>query len=804
MPRGNEPLTEMAPKAEGEMPDQERIFVGREQELAALKEAIARPEGQMLLAVGGIGFGKTSLLEQLNAELADDERCCGLLYRLNRNDTSENFLARLMGDLLTISDLTKHRLVLNAPRQVERWRTLAKLIPVVGEAASDLIPTDRRPIREQFLEFFHAAAGQLHNGQRLVLTFDPNEYLDDSVEADWASLARTLPAQTTIVFAQRLDDCLARSAGLRRAPNVFRVPDGLRHLGREDSDKLVATWWHRRDAWQRLGDSGREPLQEALWRKYQGYALPLTMALRDLPHQPTSAEHLLEASRALPRDYAEMLRDRYDDAVRLGDDATRVLHALAILQVPATCDRLAALHADQGCQADSLVSACRRDELARCLTLRHRGVVEFFHATMGESVLDQMSDDAKRDLHRRAAGLYEKDLDENKSDKEALDRLPVHLLESDDPGRFVALLGHLHERKRALGMLRSSSRDLRVLVCIFREEMKVAETPAQPQRDLAEALRNLAVVQRQLGEFDDARTCCEEALKLCVHAVCEGDPGWMTVSGRLHGTLASVWLELENAVAARSAFERAEVELSGATDLDEERQAEELAVTLGNYGLFLTSVGEYESARSKLRRARDLLLRSQQSAERDWRLAGVRVNLGQVHGSCEDWEAAEEESRRAADLYTDLQHVLGFEARRGLATALNAIGSALWARHRRDEACREVAKSLELWREIAQTEPAVGEQKLAQTLNNWGVMQAAVRNTGEARHAFDEGIRTLLPWFRKAPSAHYLPIKALLENARMLLEQTGQKPEDWPALVEALKLLAEIQSAEQGDEHDES
>ena len=75
-----------------------RPFVGRENELADLEQAIAREEGQLLLVVGGTGFGKTALLEELNRRLSGTEgegARFSLLYRLNRNDTSEAFLPRL-------------------------------------------------------------------------------------------------------------------------------------------------------------------------------------------------------------------------------------------------------------------------------------------------------------------------------------------------------------------------------------------------------------------------------------------------------------------------------------------------------------------------------------------------------------------------------------------------------------------------------------------------------------------------------------------------------------------------------------
>ncbi len=824
------------------MPDEQRLFVGREKELAALKEAIARPEGQILLAVGGIGFGKTSLLEQLNADLAGDERYFGLLYRLNRNDTSEAFLSRLMGDLLSISNLTKYRLVLNAPRQVERWKTLAQLIPVVGKAVSDLGPEDRRPIREQFLEFLHAAAGQLKDWQRLVLIFDPDECLDDSVEADWGSLARDLPARTTIIFAQRLDDCLAQSAGLRRAPNVFRIPDGLHHLSREESDGLVASRWGEREAWQALGDSARAELAGELWRKYEGYALPFTMALRDLPEKPGSFDELISAARALPADYEALLRKQYNEAVETGQEATHVLYGLAILEVPATCERLAALYRDSGCEAASLVSACRGETVGRCLTLRDGGVVEFFHATMGECVLEQMSDDAKRDLHGRAASLYKEDLGKNKSDGEALDRLPYHLRRAGDDAAFVETVIEVFGEKHRLRMLRSCLSDcdeaLKVLPDLVKADpakyrpylagvmsnrgtvlvqlgdrqgaRRALESALDACRELAAedpsnnahvamTLNNLGLVLRDLGERAQAREALEEALEIRRDLAKDEPAAFLPY---VAGTLNNLGLALSDLGARSKARAAHEEALSIRRDLAKAEPAAflpDVAETLNNLGIVLCALGERARARQGYEEALGIyrkLVEAEPAAFLPY-VAGTLNNLGNVLSDLGERAQARQAYDEALPIYRDLAKAEPAAFLPYVATTLNNLGNVLSDLGERAQARQAYEEALSIRRDLAKAEPAAFLPDVAGTLNNLGNVLRDLKQWAEGRSAFDEALRIYTRCAKAEPKAFAGRYGLAAGNALKLLEQTGEKPEDWPALVEAAHLLAQLHAAEQ-------
>ena len=195
----------------------DKIFVGRKKELQELQEALRRPEGQLILLVGDPGRGKSALLEALNREISTADfqpTCFSLLYLLNTNDNSDAFLSRLMEDLLNIGGLTKRRLVLGIPGKMEQWKALLEAVPAAGKLLASFAAEDKRPIRERFLQFLSAVAGYLKEDQRLVFIFDPDEYLDKSVAADWVSLAREIPDRVSIVFAQRRDDCLAESEKL--------------------------------------------------------------------------------------------------------------------------------------------------------------------------------------------------------------------------------------------------------------------------------------------------------------------------------------------------------------------------------------------------------------------------------------------------------------------------------------------------------------------------------------------------------------------------------------------------------------
>ena len=237
-------------------------FVGREQELQESKAAIAEPEGKLILLIGREGHGKSALLAELNRRLAQDPLRFPLLYQLNDQDMSDAFLGRLMDDLLNIEGVTKGTLVLGVPGQAQRWRELFDVatglgrLPLIGSylqpvasvagLLKQLVRDDKRPMRERFLHFLRSIATRLEGARRLVLIFDPDKYLDKSVEADWRTIAQQIPERVTIIFAQRPDDCLAESEAFLTCRGVRCVPRAeLTYLPRKE----------RRDCPHALGQS---------------------------------------------------------------------------------------------------------------------------------------------------------------------------------------------------------------------------------------------------------------------------------------------------------------------------------------------------------------------------------------------------------------------------------------------------------------------------------------------------------------------------------------------------------------------
>ncbi len=207
------------------MADQLPIFVGREAELAALKEAIAGAEGKLVLVVGGPGSGKTALLEELNRRLDTAGGFSSLRCQVNENDSSEDFLPDPAAGLLNVPGLTRRRLVWGAPGRRDQWEALLGAAPQVGGLLKALLTAKSRRPREHFLGILVAVAKRLSDGQRVVIIFDPEDGTDGSVAKDWDSLVRYLPERTSILFGQRPEGPLAQSERPLAAENALRVPE---------------------------------------------------------------------------------------------------------------------------------------------------------------------------------------------------------------------------------------------------------------------------------------------------------------------------------------------------------------------------------------------------------------------------------------------------------------------------------------------------------------------------------------------------------------------------------------------------
>ncbi|MHC4479803.1 MAG: tetratricopeptide repeat protein [Planctomycetota bacterium] len=792
------------------MPDEGRLFVGREEELAALKEAIARPGGQLILLVGDQGRGKTAILEQLNAELASDPSRFSLLYQLNSNDAADDFFDRLMGDFLRIGGLTKGKLVLGAPGQEKKWRDFlgatgklgdvpflgdwAKKITCLADFLKIIVPDDKRPPREKFVDFLRLAAKRLGEKRRLVLLLDPEKYLDGSVAEDSQSLVRDLPDGVTMVFAQRPDDCLAQS-DLIVAAKVRRIPEEpLGHLSREKSDELIAAGWGQKNGWMKLGAEPPAELCQVLWDKYEGWPLPLTMVLEDLPRGPEGLEELMAAAQQMPKKLRDLLNLRYGKAAAEGDDAVHLLQGLAVLERPATAERVAALCAEE-CTAAGLTAAANQPAAAKCVSHGGKGLLSLFHATMGECVGAQMSGEAKRDIHRRAAGLYEKDLEKNKSDREALDRLPYHLRCAGENALFVQAVIDLYHEKSRLRMFRSCLADcdeaLRVLPGLLKAD------PGKYRPDAAGVVSNRGNVLRELGDRQGARRALEAALDAFRELAAEDPSNNRHVAMTLNN-LGAVLRDLGERAQARQAFEEAMSICRDLAKADPATFLPNVAMTLNNLGAVLRDLGERAQARQAFEEAMPIyrdLAKADPAAFEPY-VATTLSNLGVVLSDLGERTEARKAYDGALDIQRRLAEVEPAAFLSHVADTLNNLGECLRLMGEPTEARPVLEEALSIRRDLAKSEPAAFLPDVAMTLNNLGIVLSILGERTEARKAYDEALEIRRRLAEAEPAA-FLPYVAMtLNNLGLVLADLGERTEARDAFEEALSIRRKLAHAE--------
>jgi tetratricopeptide (TPR) repeat protein len=777
------------------MPGQ-TLFVGREQELAELESAIERPDGQVLVVVGGLGFGKTALLEEFSRRLATGRNggaCFSLLYRLNRNDNSDAFLSRLMTDLLNIRGLTRHRLVLGAPGRRDQVEALLKRTPAVGELLATLVPEDRRPVRERFLDFFVAAAARLDDHERLVLIFDPDEYLADSVATDWASMVGDLPPRTTVIFAQRPDDCVASSDSLLRAPNVHAVPAAaLSHFSRVESDALIQAKWRTMQGWGALANDVPAALLGTLWEKYQGYVMPLTMTLEALPGEPADISELLGLAHEMPRSFRQLLTRRYREAVEGRPNAIRLLVNLAILDRPASADRLAAMSRDEHVTAADMAAVCADPSVARCLRQDGGGLVALFHDVFADVVLGATDEGTRRAAHAGAGRLYEGDLEDDRFDIEALDRLPFHLHESGNTDAFLHCTAAVFAAKNHLGLLSSLRRDLEQAVALLRP--RAAQGRAPYAAALADTLLRLGDVMRQTGLWSEARMSCAESVELFRQLPVAERDGYRGIMASALQQLGLVLVQVGEFNEGRSRHEEAVEIFRALVSSDPERYRAGLAGALNDLGISLWEMGERQSARRSFEEAtatyREVSERESQPSEAG--LALSLTNLAAVAKRTGDRSLAVASLEEALDLRRRLAAQAPRAYTHEVATTLINLGNVLCMMGDHSASRKALTEAADMLRVQAAANPRRDLPGLAATLSALG---AGLRETGaqvEARAVQEEAVAIYRVLSEREHRASARGLAAALRELAMILADAGELPASACAYEEALTVLLDV------------
>jgi len=442
---------------------EERIFVGRKDELEQFGNVLKNPKGQAVLVVGQAGMGKTWLVNRM-AEVAEnhpDLKCGWVRYEVTPTDSVDSAMALMMDNAFEAAS-TEPGSFDNVPQRRKQWMALlklGKLIPagkivgkMAGEKAERIVelwkslkrdPT--KNTREQFLERLGLISKRMPGNGRAVFIIDPEKYMQKDSDQSWAIVVKQLPEKIKFVFAQRPEDVLVDSETFGALTNVVSIPEKrLDVLEEESVDELLTL---RGKGIKCTVTEVREVLS-----RYEGHPYALGAAL-DLIEGGINLEELPEKPE--PTKFAEV---QWKELSNRSEDAIRLFKGYAILEVGVPNDVVE--------EVSEIDSNIRQHLLANKYLhglLREEGEgMRIYHAILADYILGQIGEGEKKEYHGRAVEAYREKLAEAKKEQTKPDtlaamRLAEHALSAEGAEAFAETFANdCFNPLRTLGLLNTA------------------------------------------------------------------------------------------------------------------------------------------------------------------------------------------------------------------------------------------------------------------------------------------------------------------------------------------------------------
>jgi tetratricopeptide (TPR) repeat protein len=685
------------------------VFVGRKEELREFTKVLEDLRGQAVIVVGNRGMGKTWLVNKM-AKLAGEHpplKCGCVRYEVTENERPDSTMEIMMDNAFEAGQV-KEGSFDGTKRGLEQWRSFWNVFNL-----GDLILSLRRELtkdtRQQFLERLGLISKRMPENGRAIFIIDPEKYMADKSDQDWAIVIKSLPEKIKFIFAQRTEDALVDSEVIDGLDNVVWIPSKmLDSLSEEDVDELL----NCRQVNLRVEIS---ELKKVL-NRYKGHPYAVGAAL-DLVEQETKLEEL--PKKAEPIKFAEVQWKKVCN--ENGKEANRLFKAYAILEVSVPDDVVKAVSKIDGDTMQCFLA----NKFVAGLLREEAGGKRIYHSILADYILGQISEAEKKEYHKRAVEVYRGKLKkaeetQTKPDELAAMRLPGHVLVAEGIKAFVDVFGNVcFKPLHSLGLLDEA-------ISLSKHALEVVEKDSIEQ---ALILGNLGIIYRTRSNLDKAEEVTKKALDISEkHNCLDGMSTYYCNLGVIYGMRGKLYeakemykrsLEIDKKLGnfegmsrvydniglihqKEGDLDKAEEMIKKALDISEKYNWLELmAIQYGNLGL------NYLMRERNPNKAEEMIRKSLDIHKKFGRLEGMARqygHLGVIYQMRGDLEKAEELHKKAFEIDKNLGR-LDRMARdyTGLGNIYNKRGDSPKAKEYFEKA-RDLFKRIEMPNEMEKME----------------------------------------------------------------------------------------------------
>jgi len=563
-------------------------FVGRERELAAFREFVQRPSGEVLLITGPSGSGKSHLLRRMRRE-AD-----ALQHHFVLAEELGVFADAALRHYAVITSLARlHR---SGPSHSE-MASGTHLFVKSDEFLASLLSEERMPPCERLHRALSVTAETLETDARLVALLDLGA-VDDPDAFPIEFFARSLPGRIKLVIAKRTapPELAATAAVTVLPPLAAFTPD-------EAAQIFEFNLPDQPDSHQ---------LAQAAWRTCQGHPLSIDLAAKIAASSadPTREMATLQAD---PSGLSRTLANCLDEAQqRLAASVARVPAGVGIGLLRTLTD-----------MSDRQLShVIRTDGMRNVLLTQRTGEglhACIFHETFADAVVASMpsTPGEVQAFHKRAAACFLTQVEEDATNVHALSAHAYHLRQSADKQQFISDFPRTYKAKHSFHLLRHLADEYTRLIEYCRQ---LGDTSIS----LPMCLANLGRVLQDLDQHDEAIERYREALELCEQ------------QNDLAGA-AEQYANLASAHQTTGQFTEAISELEQAAKLDEQAgNGAGLAADWNTLGIICQELGQPERALQYHKKALEL----HETLQNDVGRANQLANMANIHRQLGDLDQA--------------------------------------------------------------------------------------------------------------------------------------------------------------------